>query len=142
MYRSTTASHNGRSFAVRSGHHDAKRSRFGLYRGSAQNRSRPHLLRNRPTSLVHPDIVRREKFGWYTASSQELMREKYDLIDHYLSNEFITKCGIFDSGAVEAIRKRYGEPGFTIAQPYDVDILSIILTLGIFVDEFGVDVVS
>jgi asparagine synthase (glutamine-hydrolysing) len=82
-------------------------------------------------------IVDREKFGWFAPSSAALLSLHSDRIADLLSPERIRRDGYFDPEAVTNLRQRYGSHCFRLNQPFETDLLFIVITFGIFLETFS-----
>jgi asparagine synthase (glutamine-hydrolysing) len=60
-----------------------------------------------------------------------------DRIADLLSPEKIRRDGYFDPQAVAGLRRQYGRPGFKLNQPFESDLLFIVITFGIFLEAFS-----
>lgn len=97
-----------------------------------------HLLRQVARGRVPDAIVQREKFGFHAPGSPALLRRKLDWVEDALSAARLREVGLFDPEAVARLRARYAAPGFRLAQPYEDDLLMIVLSAMVFMDVFGV----
>jgi asparagine synthase (glutamine-hydrolysing) len=96
-----------------------------------------YILKLASAPFVIREIVEREKFGWYAPGSPALLREDAQWIDHLLSEETIRKQGYFNPLAVNRLRLEYMAEDFSLNQPFEADLLTIVLTFGIFLETFG-----
>jgi asparagine synthase (glutamine-hydrolysing) len=86
-----------------------------------------------------PDaIAMRRKFGFVAPSSAVLLQQRVEWVEDYLSPARLKAAGYFNTGAVERLKARYREPGFTLTTTFDTDLLMIVLTFEIFRDCFGI----
>ena len=98
-----------------------------------------YALKKIGEGLLPPGLAQREKFAFVAPGSQALIAQDVDWVNHYLSAETIRRQGLFDPDVVASVRKLYAKPGFRLNLPYDIDLLIIVLTAGIFVDIFGIN---
>jgi asparagine synthase (glutamine-hydrolysing) len=95
-----------------------------------------YILRRMGEEMLPPEILRREKFGWYAPGSPELLQRRAGWIWEALSFDRIRRQGYFDPCAIEALKKRYAENRFKLNQPFETDLLIIVATFGLFLDLF------
>lgn len=96
-----------------------------------------YVLRQVARRYLPPRIVDREKFGWFAPSSTALLSLNSDRIADLLSPERIRRDGYFDPQAIASLRQQYGRPGFKLNQPFETDLLFIVITFGIFLETFS-----
>jgi asparagine synthase (glutamine-hydrolysing) len=101
-----------------------------------------YLLKQAVRDYVDPSIVSREKFGWYTPGSPALLRTNDPYFTELLAPETIARQGYFDPAAVERLKQTYLADGFMLNQPYESDLLTTVLTFGIFLDVFALPAVG
>lgn len=89
---------------------------------------------------VPPAIVDREKFAFVAPGSPKLLARardgQADWVAALLDPGRIRREGYFNPATVAALRDAYLQPGFAINQTFDVDLLMIVLTFQIFLEEF------
>lgn len=95
-----------------------------------------YLLKQAACPYVEPAVLAREKFGWYTPGSPDVLRADDEYFTYLLSPETIARQGYFDPAAVERLKQQYLADGFMLNQPFESDLLTIVLTFGIFLDVF------
>jgi asparagine synthase (glutamine-hydrolysing) len=95
-----------------------------------------YILRKVATGLVPESIVSREKFGWYSSGSAELLQRKEEWVLDLLSYERIRRQGYFNPDVIERLKRQYSRPGFKLNFPFESDLLMIVLTFGMFLDIF------
>jgi asparagine synthase (glutamine-hydrolysing) len=96
-----------------------------------------YILRKMAQSLLPPEVLRREKFGWFAPGSPELLQQGTEWIHDMLAPERIRRQGYFDVDAIEYLKSRYSQEGFRLNFPYDEDFLMIVATFGLFLDTFS-----
>jgi len=82
------------------------------------------------------EIVDRPKFSFVAPSGPALLKSGLPLIDDMLSRKRITRGGYFDPDAVERLKTRYRRPGFQLNQTFEDDLLMVVLTFNILLDQF------
>jgi asparagine synthase (glutamine-hydrolysing) len=95
-----------------------------------------YILKKMASGLIPDEIVKREKFGFVAPGSPYLLKRDIEYINDLLSYEKIKKQGYFNPDTVEALKKQYTQEGFTINVPFDSDMLIIVLTFGILLEQF------
>jgi len=86
--------------------------------------------------LIPDEIFKREKFGFVAPGSQYLLKRNIEYINDLLSYDTIKRQGFFNPDVVEKLKKQYTADGFTLNMPFDSDLLIIVLTHGILLEEF------
>ncbi len=95
-----------------------------------------YVLKKMARRFVPNEVVDREKFGFIAPGSPYLLQNKVEHIQDLLSYDTIKKQGIFDPDYVEALKKRYSQPGFTLNIPFESDLLITVSTLGMLMEEY------
>jgi asparagine synthase (glutamine-hydrolysing) len=101
-----------------------------------------YVVKEMARALVPPEIVEREKFGWYAPSSAALLQAGSAWAWDLLSYERVRRHGYFDPDTVERLKRQYASEGFTLAQPFETDWLTLVLTFGLLVDRFELPCLS
>jgi asparagine synthase (glutamine-hydrolysing) len=96
-----------------------------------------YILKKMAARHVPSQITSREKFGWVSPGSPELLRDKAEWVLDLLSYDRIKRDGYFDPDAVEILKARYSQPGFDINTAYESDLLIVVITFNIFLDLFN-----
>ena len=95
-----------------------------------------YALRRIAEGLIPQGIARREKYAFVAPGSPYLLDRSIEWIEDLLSFERIKREGYFNPVAVENLKKRYREPGFKLNIPFETDLLTIVLTFGLFLETF------
>ncbi|MEM7127275.1 MAG: asparagine synthase (glutamine-hydrolyzing) [Chloroflexota bacterium] len=95
-----------------------------------------YALRQVAEPLLPAPIVRREKYGWHSASGAELLKRNLEWVNDLLSTDRIQKDGYFNPDTVEQLKKKYTQPNFRLNLPFDDDLLMTVLTFNLFTDVF------
>jgi asparagine synthase (glutamine-hydrolysing) len=90
------------------------------------------ILRRVAARHVPPAILERRKFSFVAPSSPHLLRDN-DWLQDLVSRERIARQGYFDPDVVEHLRARRTD----INQTFEDDLLMVVLTFAIFLEEFG-----
>lgn len=101
-----------------------------------------YILKEMARDLVPKEIVNREKFGFVAPGSPYLLKRNIEYINDLLSYDRIKSQGYFNPDTVERLKKEYNREGFTLNVPFDSDMLIIVLTFGIFLEQFGMPELS
>lgn len=101
-----------------------------------KNFKEKYILKKAAQGLVPAEIINRPKFAFVAPGSPDLLKNGKEFIGDILSYETIKKQGFFNPGTVERLRKQYIQEDFKLNLPYDNDMLIIVLTFGIFINEF------
>lgn len=84
-----------------------------------------------------PDAINnRQKFSWVAPSSSQLLKGNIEWINDMLSSDRIKRQGYFNPETIERLKKIYSKDGFTLNIPYDSDLLIVVLTFNIFLEQF------
>jgi asparagine synthase (glutamine-hydrolysing) len=100
------------------------------------------ILKKLATPLLPQAIVRREKFGFTSPGSADLLRSQNPLVLDYLNIDRIGREGYFNPEWVAELKIKYSEPGFRVNVPFEQDWLMLVITFGIFLEEFGLPSLS
>lgn len=95
-----------------------------------------YILRRVAEGLVPPPVLAREKYGFHAPGSPYLLRQQNEWLNDLLSPARIARQGYFNPEVVESLRRRYTQEGFRLDLPFESDLLTIVLTFGIFLDVF------
>ncbi|RAJ26893.1 asparagine synthase (glutamine-hydrolyzing) [Pedobacter cryoconitis] len=95
-----------------------------------------YILKQMASRFVPQEVCEREKFHFIAPGSPFLLQKNIDYVEHLLSYNTIQKQGYFDPDEVERLKKLYMQDGFSINEPYESDLLIVVLTFGIFLDHF------
>jgi asparagine synthase (glutamine-hydrolysing) len=96
-----------------------------------------YILRKVAAELVPPQILNREKYGFHAPGSPFLLRQGIEWVNDLLSYDQIKRQGYFNPEVVERLKRQYTSEGFRLNLPFETDLLTIVLTFGIFLDVFG-----
>jgi asparagine synthase (glutamine-hydrolysing) len=96
-----------------------------------------YILKKVAEGLVPQEIIDREKFSFHAPGSSYLLQQNIEWIADLLSYEQIKRQGYFDPDTVERLKSRYCQKGFRLALPYEDDLLMILLSFGLLLEEFN-----
>lgn len=97
-----------------------------------------YILKRMADRLLPEEIVRREKFGFVAPGSPYLLKRNIEYINDLISYDRIKRQGVFNPDEVGRLKKQYTGEGFRINVPFDSDLMIIVITFGIFLDEFEI----
>ena len=95
-----------------------------------------YILKETAKSLLPEEILKREKFGFVAPGSPYLLKRNIEYINDLLAYDRVKRQGFFNPDVVERLKKQYTAEGFTVNVPFDSDLLIIVLTHGILLEEF------
>ncbi|MDJ0598487.1 MAG: asparagine synthase (glutamine-hydrolyzing) [Crocosphaera sp.] len=95
-----------------------------------------YILKQIGKNFLPSEIITREKFAFHTPGSPELFKANREYINDILSSQLIKKQGYFNPEMIKNIRKKYEQKDFRLNLPFELDLLIIPLTFGIFLDQF------
>lgn len=100
-------------------------------------RSEKYILKKAASGRIPPEVLRREKYGFHAPGSPYLLSQDVEWIQDLLSYDRIRRDGYFDPDTVESLKAIYSQDGFELNLPFETDLLTIVLTFGLFVDCFN-----
>jgi asparagine synthase (glutamine-hydrolysing) len=95
-----------------------------------------YILKQTARDFLPAQIIDREKFAFHAPGSPYLLKQNIEYINDILSSDLLKKQGYFNPATIENIKKQYLQDGFRLNLPFDIDLLIIPLTFGIFLQEF------
>ncbi|WP_027389168.1 asparagine synthase (glutamine-hydrolyzing) [Chrysiogenes arsenatis] len=96
-----------------------------------------YLLKRLGERYIPAPIRERQKFGFVAPGSPYLLGQSLEWVQDTLSRSTIERQGFFNPDVVERLIAQYRSPGFQLNVPYEDDLLMIVLSFGIFMDEFA-----
>lgn len=99
-----------------------------------------YILKQIARNRIPDQIIDREKFGFVAPGSPFLLNRNVEYINDMLSYDRIKRQGYFNPDEVERLKKEYTQDGFHINVPFDSDMLLVVITFGIFLDQFQMPV--
>ena len=96
-----------------------------------------YLLKRLGERYLPAPIRERQKFGFVAPGSPYLLGQGLEWMRDLLSPATIARQGYFNPAVVERLVQRYSSPGFQLNVPYEDDLLMIVLSFGVFLEEFG-----
>lgn len=101
-----------------------------------KNSVEKYILKEMARSYVPKDIIEREKFAFVAPGSPYLIRQDIEWVNDLLSYDTIKRQGYFNPDTIERLKQMYRDPNFQINQTFDNDLLMIVLTFSIFLEQF------
>lgn len=95
-----------------------------------------YILKKMARNFVPNKIVDREKFGFVAPGSPYLLQNNIEYINDILSYSMIKRQGIFNADSIESLKIKYGQKGFKLNIPFESDLLIVVITFGILLEEF------
>lgn len=95
-----------------------------------------YVLRQVAEKYLPREITNRQKFSFVAPDSPQLLKNNVPWIEDLLSYDRIKRQGYFNPDVIARIKKMYGNEHFKLNQPFDDDLLIVVLTFNIFLDVF------
>lgn len=95
-----------------------------------------YILKKVAGKYIPETIINRQKFGFIAPGSPSIIRKNIEWIDDMLSYDRIKKQGYFDPDVVEHLKKIYRKDNFRLDLPFESDLLIVVLTFNIFLEQF------
>ncbi len=95
-----------------------------------------YILKRIGRERIPRAIIKREKFAFHAPGSPYLLKKNIEYINDLLSYENIKRQGYFNPDTIEKLKKQYMAESFNLRIPYEVDLLIIVITFGIFLEVF------
>lgn len=102
----------------------------------AKGGSVKYLLKKIAPKYIPQSIINRKKLSFVAPSSADLIKNQPEWILDMLSNENISRQGIFNPKTVDKIKELCLQDNFNINQTFETDFLMIIITTCILLDNF------
>jgi asparagine synthase (glutamine-hydrolysing) len=96
-----------------------------------------HILRMVAAKHLPPTILNREKFAFVAPGTPSLLRQNIEWINDTLSPATIRRQGYFNHETIERLKARNRADGARVNTTFDSDYLMIVLTFGVFLEQFG-----
>jgi asparagine synthase (glutamine-hydrolysing) len=95
-----------------------------------------YILKQVARPFVDAEIVEREKFGWYAPGSPVLIQRHSGWMEDLLCEDKIRNVGFFNPATIRELKKQYSDQDFELSQPFESDLLMIVLTFNILLEKF------
>lgn len=97
-----------------------------------------YILKRIAEPIIPGDIVKRPKFAFVAPGSPELLKQNNEYVNDLIAYDRIKKQGYFNPDTVEKYKKQYSQADFKLNLPFDSDFLIIVITFGMFLENFNV----
>lgn len=87
---------------------------------------------------VPAPVIAREKFSFVGPGSPEILRGAGKWLTELLDPRLIERQGYLDPATVARLRQAALNPGARVNQTFDVDLMMVVLTFQVFLDEFAI----
>jgi asparagine synthase (glutamine-hydrolysing) len=87
---------------------------------------------------VAPQILAREKFSFVGLGSPDILRGRNEWLMDLLSSDTIRRQGYLNPDTVARLRQTYESDGVKVNQTFDVDLMMVVLSFQVFLDEFAI----
>lgn len=101
-----------------------------------------YILKRVADSCVPTEIIKRPKFAFVAPGSSDLLKQDIEYVNDLLSYDTIKRQGYFNPDTVESLKRQYLQEDFKLNLPYDSDLLIIVLTMGVFLEQFKMPIYS
>lgn len=87
---------------------------------------------------VAPQILAREKFSFVGLGSPDILRGRHEWLMDLLSPNTIRQQGYLNPDAVARLRRMVEGDGYKLNQTFDVDLMMVVLSFQVFLEEFAI----
>jgi len=94
-------------------------------------------LRTVARPYVASQILSREKFSFVAPGSPDILRGNHEWVMDLLAPDKIRQQAYLNPNTIDTLRRNYERETFRVNQTFDVDLMMVVLTFQIFLDEFG-----
>jgi len=94
-------------------------------------------LRAIAAPYVAPEVLAREKFSFVGPGSPEILRAGSEWVLDLLAPDTLRRQGLLNVDTVARLRRDYQAAGRRVTQSFDVDLMMVVLTLQVFLQEFS-----
>lgn len=101
-----------------------------------------YILKKIAADLVPREIINREKFGFHAPGSPALLERNIEWVNDMLSYQRIQRQGYFNPDVIERLKGQYTQKGFKLNLPFESDFVMIVLTFGVFLEQFNLPVLN
>jgi asparagine synthase (glutamine-hydrolysing) len=95
-----------------------------------------YILKKVAKKYIPPVITDRQKFSFVAPNSTHLLKNNIPWVEDMLSYDRIKRQGYFNPDTIERLKKMYRAENFSLNLPFDDDLLIVVLTFNIFLDQF------
>jgi asparagine synthase (glutamine-hydrolysing) len=94
-----------------------------------------HIVREVAARHLPPSVLAREKFGFHAPGSPALLQAGLPWVAELLAPARIARDGVWSPAAVSWLVQRNTQPGFRLDLPFEEDLLLVVLTFNLLLDE-------
>ena len=95
-----------------------------------------YILKKVAKKYVPSTISDRQKFSFVAPNSSHLLKSNIEWVNDMLSYDRIKRQGYFNPDTIERLKSMYKADDFNLCLPFDDDLLIVVLTFNIFLDQF------
>ena len=103
-----------------------------------QDQREKYPLRAIAQPYVAPQVLAREKFSFVGLGSPDILRGRSDWMMDMLSTDTIKRQGYLNPDTIARLRRTYEGDGYRVNQTFDVDLMMVVLSFQIFLEEFAI----
>lgn len=96
-----------------------------------------YILKKLAEPMLPQQIVQRPKFAFVAPGSTALLAREREFLGDILSYDTVRRQGCFSPEAVEQLKRQYTQEGFRLNLPYDNDMLIIVITMGLLMQQYN-----
>ena len=98
--------------------------------------SEKYILKRVAQKLIPPEVINREKFGFHAPGSPYLLRQGIEWVHDLFSEATIKRQGYFNPQSIAQLKSQYMQDGFRLNLPFENDLLMIVLTFNLLLEQF------
>ena len=98
--------------------------------------SEKYILKKVAQNLIPHEVINREKFGFHAPGSPYLLKQGIERVNDLLSDDTIKRHGYFNPQSIAQLKSQYMQDGFRLNLPFENDLLMIVLTFNLLLEQF------
>ncbi len=95
-----------------------------------------YILKKVAKKYIPSVITDRQKFSFVAPNSTHLLKNNIPWVEDMLSYDQIKRQGYFNPNVIERLKKMYRAENFSLNIPFDDDLLIVVLTFNMFLEQF------
>jgi asparagine synthase (glutamine-hydrolysing) len=99
--------------------------------------SEKYILKKVAQNLIPDEVINREKFGFHAPGSPYLLKQGVEWVNDLLTEETIKRQGYFNPHSIMQLKSQYMQDGFRLNLPFENDLLMIVLTFNLLLEQFN-----
>jgi asparagine synthase (glutamine-hydrolysing) len=99
--------------------------------------SEKYILKKMAQNLIPLEVINREKFGFHAPGSPYLLKQGIEWVNDLLAEERIKRQGYFNPQSIGQLKSQYMRDGFRLNLPFENDLLMIVLTFNLLLEQFN-----